>query len=122
MTKTEALYKFFSSFGLKAFPSSAVPAKEKLPYLTYDAPIGSWGDMSTSCTVKLWYHTASESVPNNKADEIGKAIGIGGVVLKCDDGVIWVKKGSPWCVSLTDPADTSTKMRQLNLEIDYNTL
>lgn len=122
MTKYEAIYKFFSGFGLKAFPSTAVPEKEKLPYLTYEAPTGSWGDSEASCTVKLWYHTSSEAIPNNKAEEIGKAIGLGGVVLKCDDGAIWIKKGSPWSVPLTDPADTSNKLRQLNVQIEYNTL
>lgn len=34
MTATEALYKFFSGFGLPAYPDTAVPQDTVMPYLT----------------------------------------------------------------------------------------
>lgn len=35
MTKNEAIYRFFSGFGLEAYPTSSVPEDVIFPYLTY---------------------------------------------------------------------------------------
>lgn len=121
MTKGEALQQFFSGFGLTAYAASSVPDDTVFPYLTYDLVTGSWGDMDTSITVNLWYHTDSEALPNAKADEIADTIGIGGKVLLCDGGGIWIKRGSPWCQSLADETDKSIKRRYINISAEFLT-
>ena len=121
MTKGEALQQFFSGFGLTAYAAASVPDDTVFPYLTYDLVTGSWGDMDTSITVNLWYHTDSEAIPNAKADEIADAIGIGGKVLPCDGGGIWLKRGSPWCQSLADETDKSIKRRYINISAEFLT-
>ena len=73
-------------------------------------------------TVNLWYYTTSESEPNAKAREISKALGLGGVQIPCDDGSIWLTRGSPWCQSLTDANDEQIKRRYLNITASYNTI
>ena len=97
MTKAAALQKFFGSFGIPAYPSNNVPDETTFPWLTYDVSFGSWGDGEIPIAVHLYYHTTFEAIPNAKAEEIGKAIGLGGVMLHCDDGAVWIKKGSPFC-------------------------
>lgn len=118
MTKYEALYKFFNSFEIPAYPSTAVPSDAAFPWLTYENTLGSVGDNSNTITVNLWYHTESESIPNAKVDEIGDYIGMGGRSVLYDGGAIWIKKGTPWSTAMTDDVDRSVKRRLLNVELE----
>lgn len=122
MTKTAALYKFFSSFGIDAYPVNSVPEKVNFPWLTFETTLGNWGDAPISIGVNLWYHTESEAQPNAKVKEIADAIGQGGVMLPCDEGVIWLKRGEPWCNSLTSDSDSTLKQRVLNITLEFLTL
>lgn len=122
MTKTQALFEFFNSFGLSAYPSTSVPDNATLPYISYEVKTGSFGNLPVSISVSIWYHTDSESVPNAKAETIGKAIGDAGKTISCDDGIIWIKKGDPFCISQNAENDNSIKLRLLNLYLEYITL
>ena len=69
MTKDEALYRFFSGFGIPAYPDTSVLNENGepdvvLPYLTYTPVFDAWGGEPVSLTVNLWYRTESEAVPN----------------------------------------------------------
>lgn len=121
MTKTEALYKFFSSFGIDAYAASSTPDDVQFPYLTYEATVGAWDSEPVSMTVQVWYYTESQTIPDAKAEEIAKAIGLGGKVLTCDDGLIWITRGSPWCINQSDESDKNIKLRQLNVTVEYFT-
>lgn len=117
MTKATALHNFYSGFGLDAYPTSSVPSDVILPYLTYEYVADAMGEVDTS--VNLWFYTESEAIPNAKAQEISEAIGLGGVTLRFDGGVIWVKRGSPWCQSLKDDTAPGIKRRLLNVALEY---
>lgn len=126
MTKDVALHQFFSSFGIDAYPSTSVLNENgeedvKFPYLTYTPVFDAWGGEPVSLTVNLWFHTTSEAIPNAKAQELSEAIGRGGVRLKCDNGYIWLKRGTPWCQSLKDEVDSSIKRRYINITAEYQT-
>lgn len=121
MTKAEALYIFFNSFKLDGFPSTAVPDQVAFPYLTYEMNMSSFNEGEVNCTVNVYYYTESEALPNAKAEEISKRIGFGGTRLKCDDGFIWVKKGTPFCQSLTEGDRNEVKRRYINLTLEYIT-
>ncbi len=121
MTKEAALQSFFNSFGIPGYPSSAVPEDAEFPWLTYDLTTSAWDGGEVGITVNLWYHTTDEAPPNAKARELSKRIGIGGVVLPCDEGYIWLKRGSPWCQSLTYEEDTAIKRRYINITAEYLT-
>lgn len=126
MTKDKALYAFFSNFGLPAYPDNAVLNENGepdviLPYLTYTPVFDSWGGEPVSLTVNLWYHTESEAIPNAKAQEISERIGRSGCVVLCDKGYIRLLRGSPWCQSLRDEADSSIKRRYINITAQYYT-
>lgn len=122
MTETAALNKFFSGFKIDAYPNTAVPDQPLLPYLTYEVQRSDFEGGECYITVQLWYKSESEAVPNAKVDEIAKAIGRGGRMLTCDSGAIWIKKGSPWCINSNAEGDSTIKLRQLNVTLEYLTI
>ncbi len=126
MTKDKALHRFFSGFGIDAYSSTSVVNENGepdvvLPYLTYTPVFDAWGGEPVSLTVDLWYRTESEAIPNTKAQEISDRIGLGGASIPCDGGYIWLKRGSPFCRSLTDETDPNIKRRYINITAEYLT-
>lgn len=121
MTKGAALYQFFSGFGMDAYTATGVPDDAILPYLTYELITSAWEGGEVGITVNLWYRTESEALPNAKAEELSRAIGVGGKILACDGGYIWLKRGSPWCQSLKDDTNPAIKRRYINVTAEYLT-
>lgn len=121
MTKGAALHAFFSRF-MDAYSASAVQDDVTFPYLTYELITSAWDGGEVGLTVNLWFYTTSEAIPNAKAQEISNAIGHGGITLQCDGGLIWLKRGSPWCRSLKDDTDRNIKRRYINVTAEYLTL
>ena len=122
MTKEQALYQFFNSFDIVGYRTTSVPDDVIFPYLTFDTPISSFEEDPVSITVNLYYYTDSEATPDAKAEDIRKAIGMGGKLLSCDGGAIWLKWGSPWCQSLVDETNRNIKRRYINITAEYLTL
>ena len=121
MTKDKALHAWFNGFGIPFYPATAVPEDAVFPWGTYELITSAWAGGEVGLTVNLWFHTESEAVPNDKAAEISEAIGIGGVILPCDEGYIWLKRGSPWCQSLSDDTSPAIKRRYINITAEYLT-
>lgn len=120
MTPEAAVYTFLSSFGIPAYAASSVPDQATFPYLTYDLVLGEWGQPEVNMPVNVWYRTDSEALPNAKVREISQAIGMGGVTLPCDGGMLWVKKGSPWAQAMTvEGEDEKVKRRYININIEF---
>ena len=111
-SKAVAFQGWLSSFGMPAYAASSVPDDAALPYATYDLADGCILDGEVNQTVNLWFRTESETVPNAKAAELGRALGMGGVILPCDGGAMWVKRGS---------GEAGGKRRYLNIDIEYIT-
>lgn len=121
MTKEQALFEFWSSFDVTAYPSTNVPIDVTFPYIVYEVATSSFMEGEVNTAVSIWYKTESEKIPNEKANEISEAIGRSGVCIQTDDGYIWFKKGSPFCQNLADADDNTVKLRQLNITIEYFT-
>ena len=121
MTKGSALQSFFDGI-MPSYAASAVPDDATLPYLTYELITSAWNGGEVGLTVNMWFRTTSEKEPNAAVDKLSKAIGLGGVFLHCDDGIIWLKRGSPWAQSLTDATDKTIKRRYINVTAEYLTL
>lgn len=128
MKKNAALYSWLNEF-LPFYRSTVTdpgenPARE-FPYGTYDYISDAWtGDDAggvASISVSLWYRTESEAEPDAKAQEISEAIGIGGKLLACDEGFIWVQRGSPFVQSMAYTEDPAIKRRYINLNVIYLT-
>lgn len=127
MTKNKALYAWLNEF-MPFYRASSVPSEPEnpegvlFPYGTYEYIEDAWGGGEVSVTVNLWFHTASEAVPDEKAQELSQRIGYGGVIIPCDGGYIWLKRGSPFCQSLQYEPDNNIKRRYINLTAEYLTL
>ena len=121
MTKWAALQSFFDGI-MTSYAAAAVPENATLPYLTYELITSAWNGGEVGLTVNMWFRTTSEKEPNAAVDRLSNAIGLGGVFLHCDGGVIWLKRGSPWAQSLTDATDKTIKRRYINVTAEYLTL
>jgi hypothetical protein len=124
MTKASALYNFFSSFGIDAYEETLVPTGDeapKFPYLTYQLITDSF-DNEVIIPVSLWYRSeASLLALNSKTDEISQRIGRGGVFLDCDGGKIWIKRGSPFAQTMSDPEDNTIRRKYINITAEFLT-
>lgn len=122
MTKDVALHEYFSRWaetqGMTAYSQTAVPDDVKLPWMTYDYYAGAWGDYSVDLTIYLWFRTESEHMPNMAADSLRHYIE-NYPHIRCDEGVIWVKTGSPWSHSVYDEVDAAIKGRYINVSLEY---
>lgn len=120
MTKAAAIQKFFESFGLPAYEENTVPSGEAYPYITYNLSTGSF-DEEIPISASLWYRDSSWVNANAKSEEISAAIGMGGKMLPCDGGAIWIKRGSPFSQSMGDPEDDLIKRKYINITAEYFT-
>lgn len=128
MTPEAAIYTFLSGFGVPAYAAASVPDQDSpewggFPYLTYELVIGQWNGGEVNMTVNLFDLTTRESKLNAKVREIHDAIGIGGVTLPCDGGMLWVKRGSPWAQAMTIEGEMEgVKRRYININLEYLTV
>lgn len=119
MTKEAAIYTFYSQF-LPAYEENSVPETAKLPYLTYSIATSAFLDGETMMNVNLWYGGTSWRECNAKSAEISAAIGIGGEMLKCDGGYIWLKRGSPFSQNMAGE-DDMIKRKLLTITAEFLT-
>ena len=115
-TKEAALYEFYSQF-LTAYEETAVPDDATLPYITYNIVIDSWGS-ETALTCSVWYRSTSWAQCNAKTREISDTIGIGGIMLPCDGGAIWLKRGTPFAQNMTDD-DDDIRRKYINITAEF---
>lgn len=123
MNRYAALHSFYSSFGLKAFEENTVPSggdAPEFPYLTYNVVTDSFGK-DVPLNVSLWYRGTSLKSINAKADEISASIGASGRYIPCDDGGIWIRRGTPFAQNMSDPEDDMIKRKYINLVAEYIT-
>ena len=122
MTKDRTLFEWFQQFGMPFYPVTALPPAKEItfPYGTYEPVFGYNGDI-TYPTVNIYYRTESEVTPNKKAAEIGEVIGKGGTLVKCDEGLMWIKRGSPFVQGINDPDNSNIKRRLLSIAIEFLT-
>lgn len=121
MTAQSTIYQFFSSI-MTAYPSTSVPINPTFPYMTYELPVSHFNEGEVSAVIDLWYRTTSEAEANEGVRRVSEALGNGGKLLKCDEGVIWLKRGSPFAQPLYDETDSTIKRRMINIDIEYLTI
>ena len=120
MTKAQAINSFWNRFGIPAYEMNTVPVDAQLPYITYSFVTGSAGE-DVSMDASVWYRSTSWTEINAKADEIGAHIGLGGTVLRCDGGAIWIRRGQPFAQSMSDPTDDMIRRKYINITAEYIT-
>ena len=128
MTKAAAIYEFWNSFGIKAYEENTVidadeegnPVEPQFPYITYQLVTDSF-DREVAATASLWYRGESWTAINAKTEEISAHIGLGGKIIKCDGGRIWIKRGQPFAQNMGDESDDLIKRKYLNLTFEFFT-
>lgn len=128
MTKAAAIYKFWNSFGIKAYEENTVidadedgnPVEPTFPYITYQLVTDGF-DREVAATASLWYRGESWTAINAKTEEISAHIGLGGKIIKCDGGRIWIKRGQPFAQNMGDESDDLIKRKYLNLTFEFLT-
>ena len=120
MTKSAAIYQFWSSFGLTAYEENTVSDDAKFPYITYQLVTDSF-DREVPVTASLWYRSESWTEINAKTEEISQKISRGGKIIPCDGGAIWLKRGQPFSQSMVDESDNLIKRKYLNITAEFMT-
>ena len=120
MTKAAAIYQFWSGFDLTAYEENTVPEDAVFPYVTYQLVTDSF-DREVAATASLWYRGESWTAINAKTEEISAHIGLGGKIIKCDGGRIWIKRGQPFAQNMGDESDDLIKRKYLNLTFEFFT-
>lgn len=120
MTSEAALYQFFNGFDIPAYAASSVPSDATFPYITYELAIGEMMEEEVNIPVNVWYRTESEAQPNAKVREMYDRIGMGGVTVPVDNGMLWIKRGRPWAQSITVAGeDEKVKRRYVNVNVEF---
>lgn len=120
MTPEAAVYGFLSSFGIPAYASTSTPSDVEFPYLTYDLVVDGWTGGEVNMPVNIWGLTDSEAYMNSMVRTISNRLGIGGVTIPCDGGMLWFKKGSPWAQAVrVEGENEKIKRRYININIEY---
>ena len=120
MTKAAALYQFWNGFGLTAYEENTVPTEADFPYIAYQLVTDSFGG-EVAATASLWYRSESWTAINAKTEEISQHIGMGGKIIKCDGGRIWIKRGAPFAQNMGDESDNLIRRKYLNITIEFLT-
>lgn len=121
MTKAQAIYQFWASFGLKAYDTQSVPDSAVLPYITYETSTGAIGAQMT-LTGNVWYRSTSWKDVSDKVDEIAKKIAEMDAV-KIDDGYMYVTipETTPFAQRISDPSDDMIKGNTLSVNFEFLT-
>lgn len=111
----QALYEFYSGFGLPAYTTSTVPDEAQLPYITYSL-VESEPLAPATHYAQVWYRDTGNAAILGKVDEIKAAIG-DGVRITCDGGYVVIRPGTPF-VQLQTDEDPEIRYAYINTQIN----
>jgi hypothetical protein len=128
VTKAAAINEFWNSFGLKAFEENTLldvdengqEINPEFPYITYQLVTDSF-DREVAATANIWYRSTGWKAINAKTEEISAHIGLGGKIIKCDGGRIWIKRGQPFAQNMGDESDDLIKRKYINVVYEFMT-
>ena len=122
MDKFQAIAFFWESFGIPAYDENTVPTgdnRPSFPYITYDASVSNLG-YPVAMSGSIWYYGTSWAMITAKMTEIQSEIGMGGKIIPCDGGALWIKQGSPFAQRMSDPNDMVRRIL-INIEAEFLT-
>ena len=120
MDRFEALYSFWSSFGIPAYESGSVPDAESVvfPYLTYDV-MSSPFDGEVVANASIWTRSTSWVTADAFSDAIERRLENGGAILEYAGGIVWITPEVPFSQSMGDPADDLIKRKLLTVQLHF---
>lgn len=115
MDKWQGLQTFWESFDIPAYDENTVPDEAVLPYITYQAAVGSFGD-NVPLTASVWYHGLSWAEISQKVDEISRRLN-GWTLVKLSKGqYIYLHKNRDGLFAQRMP-DENTMIRRIRLSL-----
>lgn len=124
MTKYEALYQFYSQFGLPTYEENSVPSggdAPAYPYLVYEVKTNSFSEFDTALTFSIIYRDDSPLDAFTKSDVISAYIGRGGRVIEIDGGYMRIYRGEPWAQIQRDQTDEKVKRLYHTVNVAFYT-
>lgn len=121
MKKAQALYNFWSGFGIPAIDEQSSYDEETMkqlgidfPYITFESGVGDFVEEIT-LAADLYYRSTTWSAIETKAAEIAEAIGYAGKLVSYDGGAIWIKRQSPIYQRMA--ADNDFNIRRIHFNV-----
>lgn len=120
MDRWEALYQFWSSFGVPAYEENSVPDLDQVtfPYITYEAKVGGWEE-PVACTASIWDESYSWAAADRLSDTIESAIRLSDPVAY-NGGMyrVWIGD-TPFSQNMGDPDNDKIKRKVLNVNFEF---
>lgn len=111
MDRWQALYAFWSGFGVAAYEENSVPSdaehRPNYPYITYEASVSPW-DADVLMSASIWTRSTSWAEADRIADLVEETIK-NGYTLPYDGGIIWIVPNDPLSKHMGDPDDDMIK-------------
>lgn len=121
MTKEQAIFNFWNSF-VPAYEENSVDPKAQFPYISYNLLTSEFG-VENAGQRNLWTRGSSWRESYEIRDRIDNALKHGGVILPCDEGSVWIKKGVPFAQNMrADEDDPLLKREYMNVIIEFLTI
>lgn len=117
--KQQALFKFWSGFGLPAYEQTTVPDNAELPYITYETATADL-DQKLVLSGHLWERTTKWLFLDNKANEISRFIEEMSPI-KIDEGYVYITKENPFARRLSDENDSNIRGYAFNIGVEFFT-
>lgn len=114
----QALYAYYSSFGLPAYNEMSVPDDATLPYITYNLQQGDFCDPVTHY-VQVWDRSYSYSYVAAIADMIVADIGRG-KMLPYSGGYVCIRPSTPLIQLLAEEAEGGPTERRAYINLQLN--
>ena len=111
----QALYEFWSGFGLPAYTVNTVPDEATMPYITYSL-VETEPLESATHYAQVWYRSTSNRALMQKVDEIRTVVG-SGVKIGCDGGYVVLWPTTPFAQLMVD-VDPENRSAYLNFQIN----
>ena len=124
MDKEQALHKFWSSFGWKAYDENTVPdnamAENNYRYITYSVGTDSL-DNTLLLTASLWNRSNSWEDVDKKSHDIARFIETQvPPSIRIDNGRLKIRKGTPFAQRMADE-DDSIRRIVLSIIVEFLT-
>lgn len=115
ISTAQALYQFWSGFGLPAYTIGTVPDDAQLPYITYSLVETEPYEAATHYA-QVWYRDTSNAALLSKVDQILDAIGQG-CKIDCEGGYVVLRPATPRVQLMVDE-QPENRYAYINMQIN----
>ena len=121
MNKSQALDKFWNSFGIPAYDENTIPDNPGERYITYSVSTGRIEDV-INLTGKIWEkNTTSWKFVEDKSSEIAYELAtMDPPTISIDNGRLYLTMGTPFSQRLSDP-DSMARGVYINIQAEFLT-